>query len=304
MEAHRAPVCTLILSGPVLDTKHLLTPGFTQQCTTALPSALFSCSFRLRAFGLLTVHRALRADQTHATICRPFAHKIHRNVALILVILLLITIPYNLLAFPFSTQSPFKAFFRQTVDLDSNSTGLVHLYGLSDYLASEILTELPSSRDAGDINCKERSSLTECTFPGPAPLVARGQPVDWIRINATRVSQDTAHIVVSGRETRNCRLYFDQPVSSLQVAGHKPLTSLQDITQLRMWTKQDWNPDFTVTAKWTGGGKLKGRAACLWAELIPGRIPALDEALTFKPAWVELVPEDQGLVEVSKAFEV
>lgn len=234
-------------------------------------------------------------------------HKIHRNVALTLVVLLLVTIPYNLLAFPFSAQSPLKVFFQHTIDLDSNSTGLVHLHGLSDYIASGILTELPSSRDAGDIKCaksEKRPGLTDCTFTGPAPRVARGKPSDWLRLNATRVSQGTAHIVVGGRETRNCRLYFDQPISSLQVAGHNPVTSLQSVKQMRLWTKQEWNPDFTVTAKWTGGGKLKGRAACEWAELIPGRIPSLDEALAFTPAWVELTKADDGLVEVSKAFEI
>ncbi|KAH7108438.1 hypothetical protein BKA62DRAFT_682187 [Auriculariales sp. MPI-PUGE-AT-0066] len=237
----------------------------------------------------------------------PFIHKMHHNVALVLVILLTITVPYNLLAFPFSAQSPLKVFFQHRIDLDSGSeTGTAHIAGLAPYTASLVVPELPSAR-ATNVSCEKgnekRPELVDCSWKGLIPKVARGKPSNWLSINTTRVSPGTAHIEVSGLDTRNCRLNFDQPISGLQVAGDEnPLTGL-NTKQARLWSRT-WSRRFVLTVKWTGGGALQGRAACEWAELVPGRIPALDEALNFAPSWVQLTKADDGLVEVSKGFTI
>ncbi|EJD52382.1 hypothetical protein AURDEDRAFT_111110 [Auricularia subglabra TFB-10046 SS5] len=235
----------------------------------------------------------------------PFVHKMHLNVAVAVLVLLVISVPYNLLAFPFSQSSPMKVFFQQTVDLATGDSR-VHLHGLPSFLAVSILPELPSAH-AADVSCvpseKRGDRLHDCSFPTPAPSVAPGDPSSWLELNATRLSAGTARIVVRGRNTHACRLYFDShAISSFRLAGEaQTLTTSAKVA--RLWSRE-WDPTFDATVKWTGGDKLAGRAACSWAEMGAGRIPALDEAVAFAPGWVTVTKADDGLVEGWKSFEI
>lgn len=234
----------------------------------------------------------------------PFVHKLHINAAIAVFILLLVSVPYSLLAPPFSDYAPLKAFFQQSVDLDTGSQ-LVHIHALPGYTTQHIISALPSAHGQ-NITCVTSDvrgkNMEDCSFPGTTPRVAPGAPEDWLKFNASHVSTGTARFVLHGTNTHSCRLYFDRTISSFHLEGEtQTLTSA--VKSARLWSR-DWNPTFSAIVKWTGGGTLKGRAACEWAEQIQGRIPALDEALVFSPSWVRLTKANDGLVEVSKSFEV
>lgn len=234
----------------------------------------------------------------------PFIHKMHHTIAVAVLLLLVISVPYSLLASPFSESAPMKVYFQQTVDLDTGKH-LVHIHGLPGFAARDIIPDLPSARGQ-DVSCgvseKRGSNLHDCTFPSYAPQVAAGAPDRWLTLNASRVSPGTGRLVLHGVDTHACRLYFDHAISSFRLEGESQ-TLTTSVKQARLWSR-DWSPTFDAVVKWTGGGKLKGRAACEWAEQVQGRVPALDEILAFSPSWVRVTKADDGLVEASISFEI
>ncbi|KIJ55609.1 hypothetical protein M422DRAFT_151554 [Sphaerobolus stellatus SS14] len=238
----------------------------------------------------------------------PFAHKIHRYVSYTLVVVLVITGAYNLLAFPFSHNSPLKVFFKQTINLD-DGTNAVSLTGVSGYINNRILPNLPSTVDQTP-NCSAsniRLGLMTCEWEGLAPSILPDNSKDYISFNASLAAPGTALIKLQGRNTRGCRIYFDRPVSTVRLenstgAVQKLYPFPQDgINLLKLWSRE-WDKEFVVTANWIGGQNLTGKVACGWAE--GGGMSALDEVSGFLPAWAIVSKFDDALVEAIHTFSV
>jgi hypothetical protein len=101
------------------------------------------------------------------------------------------------------------------------------------------------------------------------------------------------------------------------------------VSEVRLWSRtwgKEWVVDVDFGGRVEGEGKIKGRVACEWVEYesatvgvyeseqeengrgrgrrINGKIPALEEVLTFLPRWATVTKLTDGLVEVWSAFEV
>lgn len=260
----------------------------------------------------------------------PFMHRIHGALPIFLGLVFIATLAYNLLAFPFSGQNRYKAYFQQTVDLDSG-TNTVSLVGVEKYIR-EIISAIPSATGQ-IISCTERpqirSGLSFCTYTGIPPRVLGdahdGIPPEisyptWLTYTATRVpGQNKATFHISGKETRACVLRFDEPFSAFSVRGAAssdgnrgdngvPKTGSD---QIKLWHRE-WNKEWVVDVEWEVGEGMSpgeegrnGRVVCLWSDHNNEEsIPALNELQRFAPEWTSVVKLMDGLVEGSKAFVV
>lgn len=264
-----------------------------------------------------------------------------------------------------------KISFQQTVQLEGavsirSSTGITtagnvtsgvikraitSLYGVPEYLKDEVVPLLPSA-SGKDVDCSKsylKQGLMECTWrsgysmlptPGSAPTPSSPDTsinsldqTDFFRAEVTRTSSTTAQFFVKGRNTRNCKIYFDnRPIVKYTVDGAvhgmQPPYTIQErgIREVRLWSR-DWDKSFIVNVEWRDylglGEGLKGRIACDWAEYasasagLPGqgdnpakggfrsaKIPALEELLSFLPPWVVVTKAADGLVEAWETFEI
>jgi hypothetical protein len=255
----------------------------------------------------------------------------HRNphgLPTFLFLVFIGTLIYNLLAFPFSSNNRYKAYFQQTVDLDS---GLNHvtLVGIEEYIR-DIITFIPSA-SGQHIDCTLRPSIRDglsfCSYEGPAPQVVNnvkdGIPpekgmADWLSYNVTRAKgENKATFHISGLETKACIIRWDEPFTAFHVHGAASSNGKwADVPpsgsdQIKLWHR-DWNREWVVDVEWlvspgknAGEEGRSGRVVCLWSDHnTPGTIPALDEVQKFAPAWTSVVKLMDGLVEGSKAFVV
>jgi hypothetical protein len=226
---------------------------------------------------------------------------------------------------------------------------------VSEYLQDEVIPLLPSA-SGKVVDCSKshvKQGLMECHWssgysmlpaPGSAPRSSSpdipGPPThdslyqtDFFRAEVIRTSSTTAEFFVKGRNTRNCKLYFDnRPIVKYTVDGavhgmQPPYTIHGNgIREVRLWSR-DWDKAFAVQVEWRDylglGEGLKGRIACDWAEYasasagVPGqgdgpskggftsaKIPALEELLSFLSPWVVVTKAADGLVEAWETFEV
>ncbi|KAF4626090.1 hypothetical protein G7Y89_g12071 [Cudoniella acicularis] len=243
----------------------------------------------------------------------PFIHRITHHIPTFLFLIFIGTLIYNLVAFPFSSNNRYKAYFQQTVDLD---TGLNHvsLVGLEEYIR-DIISYIPSA-SGQQINCTMRpdirSGLSFCSYEGPEPKVIddvpKGVPPSkkyesWLTYNVTRESgENKATFKISGKETKACIIRFDDPFTAFNVRGaadnngkwaNVPETGSD---QIKLWHR-DWDREWIVDVEWpVGEGKREGeegrsgRVVCLWSDQnVPGTIPALDEVQRFAPQWTSIV---------------
>lgn len=258
----------------------------------------------------------------------PFVHRITHHIPAFLFLVFIGTLIYNLVAFPFSSNNRYKAYFQQTVDLD---TGLnyVTIAGLEEYVR-QIISSIPSA--AGQtISCSQqptiRSGLDFCSYKGIAPSVVQnvdyGIPPekgykDWLHFTVTRIPKENkATFHIQGLETKACVLRFDDPFTAFHVDGAAPNDGKwSDVPsngsdQIKLWHR-DWNREWVVDVEWPvsegknpGDEGRSGRVVCLWSDHnLPGLIPALDEAQGFAPEWTSVVKMMDGLVEGSKAFVI
>jgi len=248
----------------------------------------------------------------------PFIHKIHGAVVIFVGVVFVTGALFNIFAFPFDSSAPLKVFFKQTVDLD-NRTSSVILEGVSKYLRHPIIDEIPSSvNKAWCTDQSIRPLLYSCHWTGPAPNVVgekyRASP-DLSSLVKFTVKRDgsTAVFRIEGRNTRNCRIYFDAPIFYASVRGSA--AGLQrgyemgpeGVTVVKLWSRT-WDREFVVDvglgSSVLPSKKVSGRVACEWAENIDGRIPALEEVITFIPKWAVATKADDGLVEAYHSFEI
>lgn len=261
----------------------------------------------------------------------PFAVKLHRFVAYAFITVFVITTLWGwFLVAPFDAESPFKVFFQQIIDLDTNITE-TRLTGLSPYLQRSIVPGLPSAQGKS-VDCHsvgkndKKSGLHICTWESgqhmiPSTGVPSKKPI-WMQVHANRTSEGEAQITITGSNTRNCRLYFeDKGISAWKVrGGDSSWSKVQTgagMKEVRLWSRT-WSKDFVTSVQWVNNSdKLKGRVACEWAEYESGtvglevppkvslaKIPAYEEVLRFLPKWAVASKTTDGLVEVSQKFEV
>ncbi|OBT76782.1 hypothetical protein VF21_04473 [Pseudogymnoascus sp. 05NY08] len=256
----------------------------------------------------------------------PTLHRFTYHLPTFLFLLFTGTLIYNLTAFPFSAENRYKAYFQQTIDLDTGSN-LVTISGLETFVR-ELIKDIPSA-SGQDIECTTRplrAGVTFCSYTGTPPQVVPGVPgvppeksyADWLSYTATRErGTNKATIRVSGKNTRSCAIRFARPVKDVKVTGAGTDTRFDVVPQqvgsgeVKLW-KREWEGEWEVEVEWgVGEGKkvgeegMEGRVVCLWADFNErGVIPALDEVVAFVPGWVGVSKLSDGLVEGSKAFNV
>ncbi|KAL8937055.1 MAG: hypothetical protein Q9211_003876 [Gyalolechia sp. 1 TL-2023] len=275
----------------------------------------------------------------------PFIHRYTYHVPTFLFIAFVGTLIYNLLAFPFSPNNRLKVYFDQRVDLDTG-INTVSLTGIKDgpYLR-QIATSLPSAagQEITCVDSKGRLGLQECSWHGlPPEVVPSISPLrseippefryaGWLSYDITHgnMTRNEAHITVSGKNTRACKLMFDTPISDFSVSGAAaederfPKVPTEGSKELRLWSRT-WEKPWHVKVRWNGGKDndrsfqsvglrkqqgsghgLNGRVVCLWSDANEsGVIPALDEVWKYAPTWVAVSKNSDGLVEGSKRFLV
>ncbi|KIO31881.1 hypothetical protein M407DRAFT_19145 [Tulasnella calospora MUT 4182] len=326
------------LATPLWGIEFLLAAGFPIILATQIALLLLTSTSQTLSDGNnpLSVYLMIAISSVLIILpLAPFIHKIHRIFSLVLVFILIITVAYNMLAFPFSMSSPLKVYFQQTVNLDANATephSLVELVAVQGYLDRYVVPSTPSGQDAinkGQLTCGptvgKRVGLWSCRYPGPPPNVApisandigtefgsSAVKPDLITFNATRLTANTGKITVKGRNTRSCRLYFDDPIKAAHVKGGNDrvqpgyVVPEDGVKEVRLWSRT-WDKEFEVLVEWDGKvkkQKVTGRVACEWAEMREGRIPALEEVLGFSPMWTAVTKLEDGLVEAYKKFEM
>ena len=254
----------------------------------------------------------------------PYLHRYTYHIPTFLFLVLIGTLIYNVVAFPFSTNNRLKLFFLQKVDLDTGINQVL-LTGVGDPYLAEAINSLPSA--AGQKRECTASSiwkgLTECAWHGISPEVVRSPHPeipphhtysDWLTFHIFRAPNSTeARIRLWGRNTRACKIQFNQPISDFRVEGAGDDKRFQRVPEegskeIRLWSRT-WEKEWTVKVKWQpqpgNGYGIDGRVVCLWSDdNETGVIPALDEIRHFAPDWVAVTKNGDGLVEGSKAFLV
>ncbi|KAJ3501617.1 hypothetical protein NMY22_g18864 [Coprinellus aureogranulatus] len=326
----------------------------------------------------VTVYAAISAVSILLVLpIAPFSPKLHQGLTWLALLTFFVTTAYLWLVFPFTHDDPFKVFFQQRVKLNpdtvflspsgSASTQATHtittLLTGSPVFVRSVLPYLPSSRGK-DVNCTKnllRQGLTTCAWdsgkrlqpspggkdpwgwwPGasddPTTAISKTSDDAYIKADITRTSWASARITILGRNTRNCRMYFDPPSESgvkvVRYTVEGGATGMQPgypvdldtgLKELRLWSRT-WDRTFVVDIDWEPtklgdtsdeDGKLSGKVACEWAEYQSGmvdngslgsdeqpKIPALEEVLTFLPEWAVVTKAADGLVEAWVPFVV
>ena len=250
----------------------------------------------------------------------PFLHRFTYHLPTALALVLVGTTIYNTFAFPFSGNNRLKVSFIQRVDLDSGLDSVALLSPSKKYL-QQIVETLPSAAGQRLQFAKSmvRRDQIEAIWTGipPAvvPSIELGVPTSigysqWIDFNITHdTKHKSASIVLYGRNTRSCRLLFDNPVGKFEVQGsdydpRMPAGSAKGTKEIRLWSRE-WERPWNVTFQWKDQLGVNGKVVCLWNDEDGQRlIPALEEVRRFAPDWVAVTKASDGLVEGSKAFSI
>lgn len=255
----------------------------------------------------------------------PFLHRFTWHVPTFMLLVLLGTVIYNLTAFPFSPNNRLKLFFQQQVDLDSG-INTVTFTGLSPYVEHAVRS-LPDGKTRFT-NCVATSPSGRgiCKGPGVPPRVVDSNSMlppetqyrSWLNYNISRRGDaNKARFMISGRNTRACKILFDSPISDLHVHGAAPNDKRfppvpeTGSREIRLWSRT-WNRTWTVDVEWEGQGTnegqetgMEGKVVCMWSDANQeGIIPALDEARKFLPVWTAVTKLGDGLVEGEKRFMI
>ena len=276
-----------------------------------------------------------------------FISRVNFPLPSLVLLLLASTLCYSLFAFPFSRDARLKVRFGQHVNLE-NGLNTVYITGVSDYIRP-VIASLPSASGL-EVDCDSRpvafrsyAGLATCGFSGLPPDILKNYSNDlvsakhlykeWMNysINRTQGSNE-ATIKVQGKNTRACRLYFDQPATYVHVINSRNkndrlhsevmnATFIQQAAyeadsgtnQVRLWSRE-WDGSWEIRINWASHAKegrrddytsFEGMVACLWSDVNDrGTIPAYDEAEQFLPVWVGMTKMDDGLVIGSKRFSI
>jgi hypothetical protein len=196
----------------------------------------------------------------------PFIHRITHHIPVFLLVVFVATLIYNLVAFPFSSNNRYKAYFIQRLDLDNGSNQVCY-DGVDDYLRP-IIASLPSaSGRAVTCGSSKRLGLASCCFDGAGtpPRLTKSSPIDMdeeeedhgslVTVNATRTGESAARIEIVANNTKACFLEFDKPVSGLRVRGGSGWDDRfgqypdAGVKTLRMWHRR-WEGEWVVDVEW------------------------------------------------------
>ena len=200
----------------------------------------------------------------------PLMHRITYHIPLFLFGVFIATLIYNLVAFPFSPNNRYKAYWQQTINLDTG-TSVVALGGVEEYLRL-IIADLPSAAGK-DVTCEKssvRAGITDCVYDGVdvAPNVANnvveGVPpsqgfADLVTLDVARSTepdgQAKAKFTISAKNTKSCYLKFARPIKRFSVAGGSdwddrfgPIPQ-GGIDQILLW-RRDWDKTWEVDVYW------------------------------------------------------
>ena len=264
----------------------------------------------------------------------PFSARMSKGFTVFIAIVFAATTAYSWLAFPFSADAPLKVYFQQQISVSDNTT-ITSLVGVGRYLQHDVVSKLPSAQHPhANVTCGlpadgRRQGLTTCTWNSGEALVpsSGGQGKgDWLDFKAIRLESDVglnrAQITLSGKNTRGCKVYFDN-VNITGFSVHGGSGAMQTgyempedgVKEIRLWSRK-WGNKFKLDVEWENPSpetKVTGRVGCDWAEYESGsigldlptaKIPALEEALTFLPKWAVVTKLASGLVEVTSKFEI
>jgi len=257
----------------------------------------------------------------------PFIHRYTYHIPIFLLFVLIGTLIYNLVAFPFSDANRVKLYFSQQVDLDlGNSTA--YLTGMLPFV-EDVVRGLPSASGQTDCVWNDALSRSQCSWTGPEPHVVTSEYVssnssspssEWVFFNTESTGKSSVRFEISGQNTRSCRITMDgQPVTNFNVRGgsepdHRFLHPSQDgIHEIRLWSRT-WQNKWTVDVNFSekendtttaDATSITGRVSCIWSDNnTPGLIPALDELRKYAPSWAAVTKLTDGLVEGYRKFEL
>lgn len=199
----------------------------------------------------------------------PFIHRVTYHVPTFLLLVFLGTMIYNLVAFPFSSNNRYKAYFQQHIDLDTGNT-TTQFTGLEQYIRP-IIAELPSAAGK-ELVCNRRGAkigTVDCSFDSSsmAPKLGGGRLPDGVppqkgyaglvTVNVTRgAGTNTARIEIDAADTKACFVHFDRPVSKLDVVGGSGWDERfgrwpeDGVGLVKLW-RRDWGKVWTVDVEWT-----------------------------------------------------
>ncbi|OIW29450.1 hypothetical protein CONLIGDRAFT_631525 [Coniochaeta ligniaria NRRL 30616] len=197
----------------------------------------------------------------------PFIHRVTHHVPIFLLHVFVGTLIYNLVAFPFSAENRYKAYFQQTIDLDTGNT-TTKITGLETYIRP-IIAELPSSAGRA-VTCNERGSkrgTVDCFFDSSSvpPNLGGGLPdgvppqkgyADLVTVNVTRGEGNSARIEIDAVNTKACFVHFDRPVGRLDVLGSSGWDERfgrwpeDGVGLVKLW-RRDWEKVWTVDVEWS-----------------------------------------------------
>lgn len=197
----------------------------------------------------------------------PFMHRITYHIPIFLFVVFVATLVYNLVAFPFTPENRYKAFWQQTIDIDAG-TSTVKFGGLEEYIQM-IIDELPSAAGRA-VKCREsttRVGITDCSYDGShIPPNVAGNIVDdippekgYAKLVSIQVTPGAepgqAKLEIDANNTKSCYLKFAKPIKRFTVAGGNgwddrfgriPDRGLQ---QILLW-RRDWNKVWEVDVEW------------------------------------------------------
>lgn len=304
----------------------------------------------------------------------PFSYKLRpfRPLTALISLVFVLSILYTWLVFPFTVRDPLKVYFQQRVILPpittsasvtsnfSNEVRLITiLTGPERYLLPSLVPLLPSSRKGhqtvicgpdplkpGLTKCEWESGHSMKPVPGTTNSLSTDQNIwkeeEFFKADVKKTGASTARFHVKGRNTRSCRLYFDNyPIFKYNVlpSNRSGVSSTGEgmqkgyeipssgIKEVRLWSRT-WENKFVVDVDWSNSTRrqdetsLEGRIACEWSEYESGmvdngplekrlsnngedsraKIPAFEEVLHFLPHWAAVSKAADGLVEVWAPF--
>lgn len=252
----------------------------------------------------------------------PYIHRYTYHIPMFLFLVLIGTLIYNLVAFPFSDSNRVKLYFSQQVDLDRGNSS-AYLAGVSPFV-EDVVRGLPGA--GGQTECHNivrHGQLLQCSWPGAEPQVVPiqngsttypGPSTDWVsyEISSLQGKSRSARFEISGLNTRACRITMQNPsIKSFSVVGSsapdqrfiKPAS--EGMSEIRLWSRT-WDRSWTVDVDFKEHEtSLRGLVSCLWSDdNNPELIPALTEARKYVPSWVALTKLMDGLVEGYREFEL
>jgi hypothetical protein len=246
----------------------------------------------------------------------PFAHKVHRLLTVVVLIIFISSTAYAWMATPFTSNTRLKVFYAHRVDLTNVSTttprpqltrAVTRLNAIEGY-SSRLAATLQSSQlesDDSSMKCEEgaKSGLTMCEWAVPQvlhPSITSAKDESWLAANVTRRGPASLHVEIEGVESRACRIYVDSHSIKryrARTAGDPqvdwstldvPESKERNIHLLTLWARSWETKRFQVDLEldaWDEEGveePITGSVSCVWNDGPGGAlIPALEEARTF-----------------------